>query len=319
MSALIEKLQNRSPDFDFYQAVALLEEYFDTINTSGEKADIRCALKFSANSSIAFPHCDIASIKVDKSTGVEFFLSFMGLLGISSPLPHYFTEHGAKFSEESDALTDFLNIFDHRMYTLFYRASKKYRTVPTCTRNDQHQLINRIASLAGLNLSGNDAPDGEMLAYSGVFAGACRNADSMADIISGCLGGVEVSVEQWVPRWAVVGFAGNLGSDLILGKELMIGERIFDRSGKFRIIINIKNDKDFETYFSGSEKINKVEQIVKLFSPEPMEYDIEVRFTAEELIPVVLGFNESMLGINASCANSSQTAGAYSVVLPGKF
>lgn len=318
MSDLIELLKKKSFDFDFFQVVTLLEEYY---GSSGKDRDPLATgrIKFSANPEISFPSCDIPSVKAHGDWGIELYLSFMGLLGISSPLPHYFTEYGARKNRESCALTDFLNVFDHRLYTFFYRAWKKYRPVPTWSQNDQFDIYKRVASLAGL-LGNDDASsrDSALMAYAGLFAGVSHNAAGLAEILTDCFSGVMVTVEQWSPRWAKVSNLQKLGIDFGLGNEAMLGERIFDRSGKILVVLKLTDKNVFEKYLPGSENISRIKEIVKLFSSQPLAFDIEVRFTPADLIQVVLGKDTAPLGISSSCGNAADQAEGYFITIPGR-
>ena len=318
MSDLIELLKKKSHDFNFFQAVALLEEYYgNSVKDRDPLSNGR--IKFSANPEISFPSSEIPLVKDHGEWGIELYLSFMGLLGISSPLPHYFTEHGARKSLEPCALTDFLNIFDHRLYTFFYRAWKKYRPVPTWAQNDQFDIYKRVAALAGL--TGADDPaskDSSLMAYAGLFAGVSHNASGLEEILTDCFNGVKATVEQWAPRWAKVSNLQKLGIDFALGNEAMLGERIFDRSGKILVVLKLTDSNEFEKYLPGSENISRVKDIVKLFSSQPLAFDIEVRFTPADLIQVVLGKDNTPLGISSSCGSAADQTEGYSITIPGR-
>ncbi len=311
MSDLIELLKTRGLEFDFFQAVTLIEEYFapEEMRTEGEK---RTNVRFSANPDIGFPSSDIASVKEHDGWGVEFLLSFMGLLGISSPLPHYFTDYGAKHSEESSPLTDFINIFDHRIYSLFYHAYMKYRSVPTWSRHEDSDLHKRIAAFTGLN--SDDPVTNQLLSCAGLFAGVSRNADSLAEILSECLG-ADIRIEQWVPRWAAVENCTRLGLNLVIGDDALLGERVFDRTGKIRIVISLEKGDDFESFLISSQKRESINSIVAIFSPQPLDFDIEIRFRASMLIPVQLGSDNAKMGISASCGTNSNEHECYSIII----
>ncbi|KMQ52590.1 type VI secretion system protein ImpH/VasB [Chitinispirillum alkaliphilum] len=303
MSDLIELLKERCMEFDFFQAVTLLEEYFGT-EECREKETLheKFHLRFWADTGITFPSSDIHHIESDSDRAVEFYLSFMGLLGISSPLPHYFTEYGATQRDGSEALVDFLNIFDHRFYTLFYAAWKKYRLLHTTKWSHTSDIYTCLASLAGLDLKDQKAPS--LLAYAGLFSGVNHNSYALEEILSDILQGVNVRVEQWVGRWARVESENQLGINLVLGSEAMIGERVYDRSGKIRIIIDLESKDDVGSFLPNSPNVEKITEIVPLFTSEPLEFDIQLNFTPANLIPVILGEDNSALGICSSCGEN---------------
>ncbi|MFP4164602.1 MAG: type VI secretion system baseplate subunit TssG [Chitinispirillaceae bacterium] len=311
MSDLIELLKTRSREFDFFQAVTLLEEYFASEKSSGD-AQNDARVKFSANPDIGFPSSDIASVKEHEGWGIELLLSFMGLLGISSPLPHYFTDYGAKQLDESSPLTDFVNIFDHRIYSLFYQAHMKYRSVPSWTNHEDSKLHKSISAFTGLDT--NDRITEELLMCAGLFAGVSRNGDSLAEILSECLG-VRTQIRQWVPRWAEVKNRCRLGFNLVVGDDALLGERVFDRTGKICVVVDLEKTDDFERFLIDSRQITKVNSIVRLFSAQPLDFDIHVRFKASMLIPIQLGSDNAKMGISGSCGINSDEDEYHSIII----
>jgi type VI secretion system protein ImpH len=127
-----------------------------------------------------------------------------------------------------------------------------------------------------------------------------------------------VSVEQWSPRWAKVSNLQKLGVNFELGNEAMLGERIFDRSGKILVVLQLTDKNVFEKYLPGSENISRIKQIVQLFLSQPLAFDIEVCFTPADLIQVVLGKNTAPLGISSSCGTAVDQAEGYSITIPGR-
>ena len=68
--------------------------------------------------SLSFPASDIKKCSKDEHNNIIMELNFMGLYGVDSPLPHYFSEYVHK--SHNNCLADFLNIFNNRIYHLFY-------------------------------------------------------------------------------------------------------------------------------------------------------------------------------------------------------
>lgn len=50
----------------------------------------------------------------------------MGLYGVESPLPTTYQDDIAQRQEGSDVAAEFLDIFNHRLITQFYRIWRKY-------------------------------------------------------------------------------------------------------------------------------------------------------------------------------------------------
>jgi type VI secretion system protein ImpH len=313
MPDLIERLQKRSYEFDFFQAVSLLEEYYDKRGTDRNPLSSG-RVQFAADTATAFPPSDIASVQVDKNGVVRFLLYFMGLLGVSSPLPQYFTEYATRHEGEETALSDFLAIFNHRFYVLFYRAWKKYRLFSTTAERDAFGLFQKMALLAGLDET-RQKKWRKIVSYAGIFAVSCRSAEGLKTVIADYFDSIPVAIQQWVPRWAPVHDLKKMGVDAVLGLNAMAGTHIRDTGGKFRITLGPLEKDTFETFLPDSQNVTILKEMVTLYCTDSLDYDIVVKLKPAALIPVVLGEERARLGISTSCGKSSETSDAYAIVI----
>ncbi len=311
---LIKHFGKNVRKFNFFQAVALLEEYFQKKETAANPLNSG-KIRFSPDKSIAFPPSDIASVNVDQNGVINFMLSFMGLIGVSSPLPQYFTEFVTTQDEEQTVLSDFLTIFNHRIYVFFYEAWKKYRLVSGLSNRDFSELLYNVALLSGLSET-KIKKNKKLFAYTGVFAQVCRSAEGLKTITSNYFNDIPVSITQWIPRWAPVPLRNlkKVGTDSILGKNAMIGTHIYDISGKFRISLGPLEKKTFETFLPEKENTEMLREIINDYITDPLDFEIEVMLKPADLVPVVLGDDDAQIGISASCGSSSGKGDPYSIV-----
>ncbi|MGD9199942.1 MAG: type VI secretion system baseplate subunit TssG [Chitinispirillia bacterium] len=314
MSDLKSHLKKKAYDFDFFQAITLLEEYFRKKDNVTELLNSG-RIQFSSDTSISFPPSDISSVQENEDGSIRFFLSFMGLLGISSPLPQYFIEQGLRRDEDDkSALVDFLNIFEHRLYVLFYQAWKKYRLINMLSSRDPFKLFEKIALLGGLT-SERLQKWQRMVGYSGIMAVSCRSAEGLRTILSSYFNNIPVNIVPWIPRWAEVRDLKQIGSDSVLGVNAMIGTHIRDVGGKFRVVLGPLKKVTFQTFLPDSKNIDQLQEIVSNYLTDPLEFDIEVKLKPSDLTPVILGGNDAKLGIISSCGRSSEKLEAYSIII----
>ena len=242
----------------------------------------------------------------------------MGLVGVSSPLPLYFTEYIARHEDASEPLRDFLALFNHRLYTLFYRAWQKYRFVSMAAAGglSASPTAQRIASLAGIGRDRLGDPFySRVLAYTGSLAGRVRSKEALRVLVSDFLGGLPVALCEWQPRWTEIRNPARLGVDSLLGVTSMLGTRKWDISGKFRVSIGPLSRSTFETFLPGSENISAVRKLVTLFISDPLEFDVEVKLESSELVPVILGNNNARLGETSSLGKSDKRSGIQAIVI----
>ena len=311
---LSKRLSKEGYQFNFFQALQLLEEKFlkeKGIKDPLDSGMIRCI----PDRSLVFPPSDIKGIREIRGA-FELTLTFMGLVGVSSPLPLYFSEYLARHEDNSEPLVDFLNIFNHRCYSLFYRAWKKYRFLSSFSNRDTEPLPRRIALLAGLDPKRlSDPLYTRLLSYTGLFAGKCKGKSAMRSLLSDFFSELPVEIQEYQPRWVEILNPPRMGVDSQLGINSIAGTSSWDISGKFRVAVGPLPRERFEQFLPHSDNIKKMKELVSIFLSEPLAYDIEVKLQSSELVPVILGKNNTRLGETSSLGASSLHSDIKSIVI----
>jgi type VI secretion system protein ImpH len=129
-SGLDELLMSQPYRFDYFQAVRILTHLYPQREPVGRDAvpDQEIA-RFRSHVSFVFPPSDLyAGRPAEEERPAELIVTFMGLAGSLGALPQYYTELIMDRARQKDTtLRDFLDLFNHRLISLFYRAWEKYR------------------------------------------------------------------------------------------------------------------------------------------------------------------------------------------------
>ena len=333
--------------FDFYQAVRLLEKYFPEAPEPGRTAEIgQEQIVFRPDTALVFPGTDVKGIDLfDEDTPhpcVRLTVTFMGLYGIASPVPVYFYDELASVDKKLEAkfqadlkaraegrqerelnqeehnlkgLRDFLDIFNHRIYSYFYRAWKKYRPYVHTGTPDEGDHADRFLALTGLGTPGTlDRTPVTTLMRLATFAGRLaprvRNADGLRALLAGLLGGVGVRIIQNVPRWVAIPERprmGAAGGGMKLGITTTIGERVLDVSGKFRVVLGPMSFAVYQTYLPGRPAAHLLNYLVRLYAPDYLDYDVELHLDTSDIPPVRLGDGEVQVGMTAWLGQPTET------------
>jgi len=312
MSDLIERLCTEAHDFNFFRAVGLLEEYLQR-KTGNPRPLESGRIRFAPDKSIAFPPNDIASISSDDDV-VTFVLSFMGLVGVTSPLPIYFSEYLSTHTESAEPLYDFLTIFNNRIYTLFYRAWKKYHFLFNFTADGSDSFTRKIALLCGVD-SSKSRKRMRLLAYCGILSKSARSAAGLRTLLTDYFEGIPVRITEFASRWAPLRNVKPIGTDTPLGQATILGTSYFDRGGKFRVTVGPLGRMVYEQFLPGTDNIADMKEVIASYLSDPLEYDIEVQLQSIELIPVVLGAGETRLGETSSLGTSEGMTDIQSIVI----
>lgn len=313
MSDLIKRLCEEAHDFNFFRAVGLMEEYLQKKNGIQNPLDTG-AVRFTPDTSITFPPNDIAGIS-SKDDSVTFVLAFMGLVGVTSPLPVYFSEYISTHPESAEPLYDFLTIFNHRMYTLFYRAWKKYHFLFNFTAEGSDSFTRKISMLCGVDPAGQNRKKLRLLAYCGIMSKSARSAAGLKTLLSDYFDDVPVRITEFVSRWAPLRNIKPLGTDTPLGRETILGTSYFDRGGRFRVVVGPLGRAVYEQFLPGTANIADMKEVIAAYISDPLAYDIEVQLQSIELIPVVLGEDETRLGETSSLGRSEGMTDIQSILV----
>jgi type VI secretion system protein ImpH len=293
--------------FNFFQAVRLLEKYFHDAPAPGETWDVRRErIFFQPHKALVFPAADIKRIEAlaEPTPRARLVLTFLGLYGVDSPLPVYFYDDLASERPGTVALQDFLDIFNHRLYVYFYKAWRKYRPYVGHGTLDEDRRARRFLSVAGLGTQGalvqSPLPNALRLAgFAGWLAPHARHPEGVQKLLAVMLGGPAVKIEENVLRWVPLPERPTLapGGGFDLGKGAVIGARVPDRSGKFRVVIGPVDFDDYLTFRPGQTNACLVAFLVRLYAPDYLDYDVELWLDTSNIPPVRLGFGDVQLGM----------------------
>src|SRR5262249_10363085 len=184
---------------------------------------------------------------------LEMVVAFLGLTGPLGVLPQHYTALLLRRIRARDyALRDFLDLFNHRTISLFYRAWEKYRLPFAYERTQLDRGRGEVDlcslclyCLAGMGTGGLrgrlDIPDEAFLFYSGHFAHWPRSASALGSMLEDYFE-IPIQILQAQGQWLNLGKADislmpgpafPRGRHNQLGVDMVVGERVWDVQGKF--------------------------------------------------------------------------------------
>jgi type VI secretion system protein ImpH len=322
-----ERLLGEGFAFDFFQAVRLLERLLPDRRPVGHTSPPRSEIvRFRAHVSLSFPPSSIYDIvrPADPLDPLQMIVAFFGLTGPSGVLPRHYTELLLRQAKEAKgsaryALRDWLDLFNHRLISLFYRAWEKYRFYIPYERGDYRgaeldPFTRTLFSLVGLGepalrgrlrvsvreeseeqpvervLAGID--DLCLLHYSGFLAQRPRSAVSLAALLQNYFQ-LPLSVEQFRGQWLTLETAnqsrlGEPGNNC-LGLNLVAGNRVWDVQGKFRIRIGALGYTQFTELLPdraperGRKAFFLLVHLVRLYVGPEYDFDVQLVLQASDV------------------------------------
>lgn len=233
--------------FSFFQAVRLLQlACADRVPVGTGDDPAREAVRFSSRVSMAFPASDVHEVRESRG-GLEMVVAFMGAATPASfgSLPMPYSELVLEQARNRNyALRDFIDLFNHRLVSLFYRAWEKSRFPIVYERTEPGQsslFENMMLSLAGLGtpcLQGKLVVDDRALLARAHAVGARGiSALALADLVQDYFG-VSAEVVQFVPTWYSIEDSEvcRLGRQSChLGEDTCLGSRARMAQSRFRV------------------------------------------------------------------------------------
>jgi type VI secretion system protein ImpH len=322
--SVAEGLFEEGHRFAFLQAVRLLEELYDERTPPGEGVDPqREVVRFRSAVRMDFPPGDVEQVRpAAKGEPAEMVVNVLGLAGALGPLPPPVTELIVERSFRKDtAFRDFLDIFNHRLVSLLYRAKKKYRPAIDTKSPDRGRIAKVLYSFLGLatpHLLGRmEIRDRALLPYAGLLVDRYRSTPGLVRLLEDYFS-VPVDIVQFVGRWDViedddVTRIGASGQNQILGGAATLGRRLWSDDAAFEVQLGPLTFDQFLAFLPNGRAHRAIIAAVQFYVREELGFTIGLTLAAAEVPELRLGAAEgvflgwtSWLKRRPSVANDSQ-------------
>ena len=234
--------------------------------------------------------------------GVRFF----GLTGPQGPMPLHFTEYvRERARNHGDAtLARFLDLFHHRLLSLFYRAWAHTQPVVQRDRPAQDRYAAWLGAAIGLdaNNRGRDTlPDAAKLHQAGLLGQRSRHPEGLRKLLSHFFG-VPVAVQQHVGRWLVLeqaershlGTASGRSRALRLGRSSTIGDKVWDRQYSFRILLGPLTLAQYLAFLPGTPGWRQLHDWVLLYAGIDKRWDVQLCLAGSQVPAARLGRHQRL-------------------------
>jgi len=290
--------------FDFFQAIRMLilAGKKDRILVGKDGPPQREIARFVAHLSLAFPASSIQLLTPSpEGQPPKMTINFMGMTGPSGVLPRHYTERlmlDAK-GPEKGALQDWLDLFNHRFVSLFYRAWEKYHFFIPYERGqaagrEPDAFSRSLFSMIGLGsrshrqrfrVCASEAEaalepgfeqtrekelgkldDFALLRFSGLFSHRPRCAVSLETFLEVYLQ-LPIKVFQFQGQWLHLNQDSQTATGSVnnrLGQDTLVGDRVWDVQSKVRIRLGPLTYNQFLDFLPDPAPVKKRKRIFLL-------------------------------------------------------
>src|SRR5580692_8007545 len=286
---LHERLFEVPFEFEFFQAVRLLHLILNDRGGVGRIAKPEEEpVRFKVRQSLDFAPSSLHSLSAETDPP-EMTVAFLGLTGIQGVLPHHYTEHILARAQSRDfAMAEFLDLFNHRIISLFYRAWEKHRLPVRLQLASAHKEVDEFTQYLfdwiGMGTAGLRERmafvDQALLRYAGLIGQKPACAAALEGILRDYFG-VSVEIQEFTGAWYVLASEDQCNleeRDLknALGEGALAGDAVWDPQARFRIRLGPLELAQFVGFLPDGGGIEGLRDLVRFYVGPVLQFDVQL-------------------------------------------
>ena len=198
---------------------------------------------------------------------------FIGLFGPNGPLPLHLTEYARnrQRNERDASFSRFVDIFHHRIVSLFYRAWAQSQPTVQFDRPESDRFADYLGSLIGLGFPSLKNLDSmhhlSKLSFAGHLGSLPRHVNGLVSLVQGYFG-VKAKVVEFIAHWLRIPkqdhvLLGEGSLNGCLGQTTVIGERVQQRQDKFRLCLGPLTLDQYEAFLPTGKSFDALVAVVR--------------------------------------------------------
>jgi type VI secretion system protein ImpH len=248
-------------------------------------------VRLSSHPSLAFPASEIQSLDTPAEGPPQMAVNFFGLIGPQGMLPTRYTELVIERVRAGDtALRDFLDIFNHRLISLLYRAWEQYR-YPVGYERGGDPFTSYLLSLIGLGMPGlqnrQAIPDQALICFEGLLAQFPRSVSSFRQLLAHYFE-VPVAVEPFAGAWRPLDEASRTrlredrSSTEQLGIGMVLGDEVWDQQTVVRVRLGPMTLGKYKSFLPFGDAHQPLRALCRFFCGEDLDVEAQLVLKREE-------------------------------------
>ncbi|TAM98923.1 MAG: type VI secretion system baseplate subunit TssG [Rhizobiaceae bacterium] len=284
-----------SEAFDFFELLRRMERDGRLFGHSGRLSHEPARLQQHVR--LGFSPRDVMRFEPEKDAmPARVMIANFGLLGPEGPMPLHLTRWvmdrlsqrwfvGQEAKETSDTtFMDFVDVLQHRLTALFYRAWADATPAVQVERADGDRLLAMLRSMAGIGLpgtrdgGGTTGLDPVKVRQSASLAIQRDGPERLTQFLAEAFG-VPVRLREFVAAWTSI--PPSLQTRLSrayarLHQEACIGPRTFGRQSRVEIRISPLDLKTYRTFLPGGKRLDFFKRAVRDLIGEGLDVDLRL-------------------------------------------
>ncbi|MCO6515319.1 MAG: type VI secretion system baseplate subunit TssG [Snodgrassella sp.] len=285
-SPLMQALEKNLPKMNFYRFCQLIEQiYADGPVLGKHETPTADPLRFAPSIDMSFPASELKYIErapyINRPTTVR--TRFLGLYGVDAALPLGLLDNIIRREENYQTMTDFLDIFNHRIITQFYRIWLKYHYPASFLDGGKDPISLCLLGLTGFGIEGTSkqigTPLSRFLALLGLITQKTRTAEGIVGLVRVLVNDAKVVVSEFHPVWQSIDNPAQLGGkrheQAALDGGAILGSRFRECNQTVHIAITPQHESQIADLLPGGQLYYDLLALLRAY----LGYQVDAKMT----------------------------------------
>lgn len=287
--------------YGFFQTVRRINCFYNDKPLTGHSyRPVDDPIRFTQEPYTFFAPATLGGLEIDGSSPYpRLSQRFLGLFGPNGPLPLHLTEYARDRSRHhhDHTLASFADMFHHRVVSLFYATWAQSQPVVQFDRPDKDRYAMYVGALIGLGVPSLRNLDSmhhvSKLGFAGHLGSLPRHVSGLVSLITGYFN-VPTQVREFIAHWMQIpkGDLIRLGEDSMighLGRDTIIGERVWQRQDKFQIRLGPLSLERYEAFLPSGKSFKALVAAVRNYVGIELLWEVKLILKKDEKPVTCLG------------------------------
>jgi type VI secretion system protein ImpH len=304
---LLDVLKGRMAEANLYRFCQLLEQAMPGHPPLGSTEHVGDdPVRFRPDPGMGFPASELKAIETwadDAQRPATIRTRLLGLYGVDSPLPTAFLDDIAQRREGHEALQAFLDVFNHRIFTQFYRIWRKYSYPASFEAGGTDPTSQCLLGLIGLGIPGTArqiaTPMSRFLALLGVMRLPTRNAEGIVALVRLLAPNTLAKVTPHWPQKIALSHPASLSRErpVSLAQGTPLGSVGQDANSQLHLGLFTEDSKEASGWLPGGQLHNDLLVLLRVYLGWRCTARLQLSLPVRNLPLPLLGRSPALLGL----------------------
>jgi len=296
----LQRLRQEPDRFSLFAALRVLEQVDPARPRLGEaRRPADESVRLEQPPHLVFAPSDVVTVVPGAGGRLRLAQFGFGMFGPNGALPFHLTEFAfeRRRHHEDAAVSDFINLFQHRLTALFYRAWADSDPVASHSRPDDDDFAAFLGALIGVfdeSALGRDSiPDYAKLCRAGLVAAGSKSADGLEAVLSDYFRR-PIEVREFVGGWLRIPpelrtRLGGTDTSAVLGQAATLGGASWQRVGKFEVVVGPMPFESFLQFLPGSRALRALADFIRFYTSGEWSWQVRLLVAKGDAPGISLG------------------------------